>query len=640
MSATGCADTAHVTVSVYPQPSANAGPNASACAGGKVTLTGAISGSATSAIWSSTSGSFSSPDSLHTIFTPNINSGIAVATLTTAQAVGGCPPAVSNVSITVNSLPSVTNTPLLQDVCSGSATQAVDLTANIAGTTFSWTGTSLNGATGFIASGTSSTIPSQTLVNNNNSAENVNYLITPSANGCAGATANYDITVEPRPKIAAISQQTICSGAASVGVNPVSNVAGTSLSWTAAAGSNLSGYYPSGTGNIPSQTILNSGTQADSVVYTIMPSANGCSGTATRFVVIVNPLPQANLPAGQTICSGATSAAVNLSADLSGATFNWSATASAGISGFTSSGTGNIPAEVLKNSGNTAGNITYTISTSANGCTGAAQNYAITVEPLPLATATPASPSVCSGTQINIALSSTVSGVNFTWTAVAGTGVTGASNGSGSSIQQTLANSSSSAQNVAYYIIPTANSCAGLPDTEIVIIYPAADIQFSTGAQNICSGQATQIVTISSTTTGASFSWTSQANGIGGVAASGTNSIPAQVLVNNTSNPLTADYSVMVSYAGCTGQTGNYSITVNPQPQVTLPAPQTICSGTATAAVTLSSGIPVLLMYGALHRITELTDIFQAERVQIFHPRYLRILRLRRALLIILWCHH
>ena len=60
VSATGCADTANVNVLVYPQPGSNAGPNVSVCAGGSVNLTGTISGSATSATWSSTSGDFQS----------------------------------------------------------------------------------------------------------------------------------------------------------------------------------------------------------------------------------------------------------------------------------------------------------------------------------------------------------------------------------------------------------------------------------------------------------------------------------------------------------------------------------------------------------------------------------------------------
>ena len=481
---------------------------------------------------------------------------------------------------------------MVQDICSGAATQAVNLTANVAGSTFIWTGSSTNGATGFIASGTTTTIPSQTLSNPSTTQESVNYIITPKANGCTGATANYNITIEPQPKVTAINPQTICSGSSTTLVTPTSSVAGTTFSWTAAADAKLSGYFPTGTGNIPVQTILNSGNQQDSVVYTITPTANACSGPTTKFVVRVNPLPQATLPATQTICSGQTTSAVNLTSNVSGATFSWTAAGTAGITGFTASGTGNIPVETLKNSGTSSGNVTYTITTSAAGCTGGIQNYTITVNPSPTASATPLSPAVCSGTLVSIALSSSISGSNFTWTASAGTGVTGANNGSGTSIDQTLNNTGQSVQKVSYYITATANACNGPIDTEVVTIYPVVNLQFSTGAQNICSGQATQVAHITSSTTGAAFSWTSQANGISGVAASGTDSIPSQILNNTTGNALTADYNVSASYAGCAGQTGTYQITVNPQPQVTLPAPQTICSGTATAAVSLTSGIP------------------------------------------------
>jgi len=136
VSATGCSDTAQVTVSVYPAATANAGPTLNICAGGTINLNGSIGGAATSATWSSASGVFGQADSLSTTFKPNISSGNAVVTLTTNQPTGPCPAAAATLNVTVNPVPVVTLTPSIQTICSGMGTQSILLKSNMVGTNF------------------------------------------------------------------------------------------------------------------------------------------------------------------------------------------------------------------------------------------------------------------------------------------------------------------------------------------------------------------------------------------------------------------------------------------------------------------------------------------------------------------------
>ena len=91
---------------------------------------------------------------------------------------------------------------------------------------------------------------------------------------------------------------------------------------------------------------------------------------------------------------------------------------------------------------------------------------------------------------------------------------------------------------------------------------------------------------------GVTFSWFSQSNGINGTAASGTNIIPAQTLVNSSWQVDSVNYVISAISGNCPEQNTTYHIVVNPQAQVTFPAPQNICSGAPTAMVTLSSGVP------------------------------------------------
>ena len=102
-------------------------------------------------------------------------------------------------NLTVNPIPTITNTPLAQTVCSGTSTLLVNLTSDVASTTFDWTASTDTAITGFTPNGTN-IIPAQTLSNPSNSvAGTVTYIITPKANGCTGTAVNYVVTVNPEP---------------------------------------------------------------------------------------------------------------------------------------------------------------------------------------------------------------------------------------------------------------------------------------------------------------------------------------------------------------------------------------------------------------------------------------------------------
>ena len=110
----------------------------------------------------------------------------------------GCDSVVT-LNLTVNPIPTVTNTSLTETICSGTSTTLVTLTSDVASTTFEWTATTDAAITGFITNGTN-TIPAQTLTNPSNSTVGtVTYVITPKANGCTGTVVNYVVTVNPEP---------------------------------------------------------------------------------------------------------------------------------------------------------------------------------------------------------------------------------------------------------------------------------------------------------------------------------------------------------------------------------------------------------------------------------------------------------
>jgi hypothetical protein len=184
----------------------------------------------------------------------------------------------------------------------------------------------------------------------------------------------------------------------------------------------------------------------------------------------------------------------------------------------------------------------------------------ITVDPVPVATATPASQSICSGQTTNIALSSNIVGTTFAWTVVE-TDVTGASNGSGNSIAQTLTATTTLAGMAVYTITPTANGCVGNPITVAVIVNPIPDVTATPPSQSIDNGESTNIA-LTSVVPGTTFSWTVVQVDVTG-ASDGSGSTIAQTLMTTTFNSGTATYTITPTFNGCTGTPIVVVVTVN-----------------------------------------------------------------------------
>ncbi|PQJ82904.1 PKD domain-containing protein [Polaribacter glomeratus] len=104
--------------------------------------------------------------------------------------------------------PIITNTALLQEICSNQATNEISLTSNKANTTYSWSATASANITGFIANGTATKIPAQVLINNSNVVGTLKYTVIPKLETCEGDTVEFIITVNPA---SIVSKQPISS---------------------------------------------------------------------------------------------------------------------------------------------------------------------------------------------------------------------------------------------------------------------------------------------------------------------------------------------------------------------------------------------------------------------------------------------
>jgi len=506
----------------------------------------------------------------------------------------GCNGSVYDYKVIVNPVPQLTVSPMSSSICSEELTN-IQLTATCAGTSFNWTATQGVGTITGFSDGTGDLIAQQ-LTNNLFTDGSVVYSIIPSTSSCTGLAADYTQWVKPLPDVLINSSTpTICSGM-TTSVLLSSSVAGTTLSWTAAASSpNVTGFSATGSGDIL-ETISNAGFTIETVTYTIMPVAFGCSPLLpTTYTVTIYPIPDLIINSTTpTLCSGE-STNILLSSSVADSTLSWTATASSpNVSGFSASGTGSI-LETITNTGPTVETVTYQITPSANGCSPAAPtNYVVIVYPLPDVVINSTTPSLCSGFTTSIQLSSTISGTTLNWTATASSpNITGFSASGSGSIFETLVNSGYTTETVTYEILPTANGCSPAATTSYnVTVYPVADVLFTPASQNICSGQTTSL-TLQSNVPATSFTWTATGS-TGNVSgyANGSGTLIQQTLTNSGYLMPTVTYQVSPTANGCPGTQNSSVVTVNPMPAVSA----IVCFDTLTTTqaqpFTLKGAIP------------------------------------------------
>jgi gliding motility-associated-like protein len=385
---------------------------------------------------------------------------------------------------------------------------------------------------------------------------------------CSSTSASGIVTLNAIPfAVATPLGQTICSGQ-TTGISLSSSVFGTVFNWTAvqvdATGAT------SGTGGIISQALTATGLVPATVSYTVIPTANGCTGPAMVVTITVMPTPVATAtPVVQTICSGGTTAIV-LTSDLALPTFNWNVIQT-GVTG-ASAGSGSTINQVLSAIGNSVGEAVYSITPIVSGCPGTPITVSITVNPIPVITASPSTATICSGETTNISLSSTLAGTTYNWSVIQ-TGVLGALPGSGSSISQVLTTVGILPGSVQYTITPITGGCIGLPITVTITVNPTPEL-FAFATAGICSGESPNI-TLSPNLPATTFAWTVVQTGVSG-ALDGTGASIDQVLTNTGTNPGTVVYTVTPSANGCSGTAVDITVTVDPLP---LPAiqPGVIC---------------------------------------------------------------
>ena len=347
-------------------------------------------------------------------------------------------------------------------------------------------------------------------------------LTATTASGCT-STGSGSVTVNTPPTMIAPANITVCSGTPIPSSAFVSAPTGATFTWTNS--NNAIGMALSGAGNVPAFTPTNNTGAPITSTFTVIPSRNGCPGTAVTYTITVNPRPNVTINS-PVICAGQTA---NLIAN--GATsYTWSAGATPSLPGpNTADATPAVTA-------------TYTVTGSALGCTKTAVST-VTVVNNPVITVN--SPTICSGTTATLVASG---GTAYSWSA-----------GATPLIPNADTANASPATTTTYTVTGFALGCTS---TAVAIVTVNNNPIVAVNSPTICEGSIANLTASGATT----YTWSAGAT----PAVLGAATADASPIITST-------YTVTGDDLGCIG-TATATVTVNAVPTVSVNS-LTICNG-------------------------------------------------------------
>lgn len=388
------------------------------------------------------------------------------------------------------------------------------------------------------------------------------------AGPCSAVTDTVTVRINPVLTVTSSSADSICNNQ-HLNYRITNSVQNAVITWSREAVAGIANTAVSNaSGSLIDEVLVNNTTSVQKVTYRITAS-NNCEASTHTYEVYVKPTARiTNTDLSQQVCSGSATQTVRLNSTVAGSTYRWTANAPDFISGYLSSGEGDIPSQNITNNGTAPASVIYTLTPYYKGCAGVPVLYTIMVRPRVLVSSA-ASGLVCSKEPQSYQISSPVPGTSFVWHRASITGISNtAASGTGSRITEALVNTTPFPLQVPYTITPYYEGCAGEAFTYTVTVQPVAILTTAKRSWDICSGETIEEIVMESATSGTVFTWTATTTGLSRpIPLSGTGNIPAQSFLNNGTTTATVTYRIKTTYQGCAGEDATLIIKVKPAVQ-------------------------------------------------------------------------
>jgi gliding motility-associated-like protein len=396
------------------------------------------------------------------------------------------------------------------------------------------------------------------------------YYVEAVLQDCVSPRTRVDVGVNPIPGVTSAESGAICSGNA-FSYTITADLPAASFTWgrPAVEGISNAGIANQTTATI-TETLINTTASPIDVNYLITPFNGDCPGEIFTYVVRVYPTPVMTSPVAKTICN-MTSSNYALNFSVPGTNFSWSRVAVPGISNATVSGqAASTIHEVLFNTTDAPVDVTYLFNYETANCQGIPTQLVVTVNPTVKIISAPKGIS-CSGTPQDYIIQSNVSSATFNWKRAAVNNISNAAviDGSSSTINETLINTSRGTVNVTYIITPSAFGCQGNPFTYIVAVNPQPLTPVANNNSPVCLGSTVQLRT--APVLNASYLWTGP---------NGYTSTLQNPDIKNAATTTAGLYSLYVTVNSCTSLAGTTTVNINAPPHADAGPDQLVCVST------------------------------------------------------------
>ncbi|MFL5728273.1 MAG: PKD domain-containing protein [Cytophagaceae bacterium] len=602
-----------ITMKVSAQ-TADAGLDMSSCGTAAVTLSGSSTFSSSTQWISSGTGTFGSAAALSTTYTPSaadVSSGSVILTLRANSP--GCALVNDGLTLTLNSGPALTASPVNSTICAGANT-SFSVTATGAGLTYQWqekvgAAAFANIADGGVYSGATTATLTLTAVPAGMSTNQYRVLITGTCPPSVFTVA-VTLTVNPAPAVSvAPANQIICAGA-NASFSVTATGAGLTYQWQekvgAGAFANIAngGVYSGATTSLLTLTAAPVGMSTNQyqviVSGTCAPSATSASATLT-----VNVAPAITTqPVNTTICAGA-NATFTVAATGGGLTYQWQE--KVGAAPFANLANGGVY------SGVTSASLTLTAAPAGMStnqyrvivtgtCAPAvtSSTATLTVNTSPAITTQPTDQTICAGANTSFTVTVTGAGLIYQWQVDQGAGwanVPAAAPYSGSTSATLTITGATAAMNGYKYQVGIGGSCVPIAISNTVTLTVSTPPAVTTQPtdQTACVGGN---ATFTAVATGAGLTYQWQLS-TGGAFANLTNTAPYSGVTTAALNITAATavmngyrYQLVISGTCLPAVTSSIAaLTVSSAPAIIQPpAPQTVCPGANTSFLVTASG--------------------------------------------------
>ncbi len=306
-------------------------------------------------------------------------------------------------------------------------------------------------------------------------------------NVCSTLTQSQKLTFQNAATLSITpSAIAICPGS-SVGLTGVINGNYNSFQWLGAGTFSAPGLLK--TNYQPTPAEISAGKAI--IILDVKTALTGpCADIQQSVTITIFPVNSINSPASYPACSGS-AIGYNITSTVPASTFTWTAALTSGTATGFKNSSGPTINDILINKTAVDAVVTYTITPSANGCTGAPFLLSVTVKATASVTATPVATTICSGSSSSITLAPNIGGTTYAWTSTVTGNISGNSQQTSpitaGAINDVLANNGTSAATVTYVITPYNGTCTGQPVNVAITVEPPPVIANAGANDEICS---------------------------------------------------------------------------------------------------------------------------------------------------------